>query len=544
MKKLSRNSLEDFLLIGLLLFAPLALASVHIWAYCVIAIVALIIFNLYFRNNIDSLKQTFGLSVSIGLFIFIGVVCLYIVTLPAQVVKILSPDAYRLREGYTFARPSWQTLSIYSHSTVLYLIKLITYAMVFFVIVSKIAFTKNGVISANGLCHNVRARFIAPDVMGSINRTPTERVSHAIPSERSNLSSRASEASRGIYKNNDISILPRVRSTFILFGSLTAVFSLLFHSFSDFNLHIPANALYFTVFLALVTGLSVKQDRGMFNYNFLNKLVTSMITISFIVAVFGIIFKLGGNGKIYWLIEKAGAHFGPYINYDHAAGYLEMCACLAVSCFMANIMTSSFPHIKKIKDKIIWFSSEEANKALIYLFVSVVVTVSLFLTTSRGGILSFAVALLSFFAFYTISARKKRRNRILISVFLVILLICIMAIWIGPEETIDRFHALNRMIKFFINERAILSELRPFIWTDTINLIKMYPFAGAGLGTYGYVFPAYRTFSISYGFLRYAHNDYLHFISEMGMVGGVFLLGFFIWYYRKFRDCLRRLKRY
>jgi len=37
---------EDGLFIGLLFFSPLALGSVHTWAYCLIAIVALLIFDL------------------------------------------------------------------------------------------------------------------------------------------------------------------------------------------------------------------------------------------------------------------------------------------------------------------------------------------------------------------------------------------------------------------------------------------------------------------------------------------------------------------
>jgi len=62
------------------------------------------------------------------------------------------------------------------------------------------------------------------------------------------------------------------------------------------------------------------------------------------------------------------------------------------------------------------------------------------------------------------------------------------------------------------------------------------------MGTYQYVFPKYQTFPLKWGFLEYAHQDYLHLLTEMGAAGGTFLLAFLIWYFRRFRECIRRLK--
>ena len=117
-----------------------------------------------------------------------------------------------------------------------------------------------------------------------------------------------------------------------------------------------------------------------------------------------------------------------------------------------------------------------------------------------------------------------------------------MLIWFGPEPIIERFKALHNVIRGFIREPAVLSELRPYIWKDTLTLIKDFPVSGTGLGTYSYIFPKYRTFADTYRFLRYAHNDYLQFVSEMGVVAIVFIAGFFVWYVRKVRKCLERFR--
>lgn len=492
---IKRSTVEDTLLVGLLAFAPLALASVHTWAYCTIAIASLILFNLHFLHHpgrveeSNKLIKVLKLPISIGLLAFLIINLLYIVPLPAAVIKLLSPAAYDLRKDYMLEPTLWQTLSVYSRATIGYLIKITSYIMVFLVVVSKIV-TNND----------------------KLTKTNEKRPGSS-------------------------------HFRFILLGALCSVLSILFHSLSDFNFHIPANALYFTVMLAIIAGLTTKNEQGTTkNDFFVHKLVNAIIIIAFTIAVFGILQKLSYNGKIYWTIVKPGAHFGPYVNYDHYAGYMEMCVFLAIAVFMEKIRYSSFFYLKKAKEKLIWLSSPEAGKTLIYLFIAIVMVTSLFLSTSRGGILSFSAVFLVFYFTSLISAKKSRRKRIFLAIVLVIMLITIMALWIGPEETINRFKGLNVIVRTFITERSILSEIRPYMWKDTLELIKDYWITGTGIGTYSYVFPKYRTFSIDWGFLRYAHNDYLQFIAEMGSMGFTFIAAFFIWYFRRFKECYRVLK--
>jgi len=168
-------------------------------------------------------------------------------------------------------------------------------------------------------------------------------------------------------------------------------------------------------------------------------------------------------------------------------------------------------------------------------------TASIFLCTSRGGILSFCLANILFFFLVVIKTRKNRLKRILFSVILVILLITIMVIWVGPEEWLNRFADFNRIIRAIIKEPSVLSELRPFLWKDTIKIIKDFPTLGTGLGTYCYIFPKYRTFDLAYGFLRYAHSDYLQLIAEMGIFGLFFILAFLMFFIRKYVQTVKRL---
>ncbi len=169
---------------------------------------------------------------------------------------------------------------------------------------------------------------------------------------------------------------------------------------------------------------------------------------------------------------------------------------------------------------------------------------ALFMTTSRGGILSFSGALAVFYFTCIITASKTRRKRILLTSVLIAMLIGIMLLWIGPDEIIVRFRLLHETVRFFIVEMTILSEIRPSMWKDTIVLIKDYYLSGSGLGTFGYIFPAYRTFTIEHGFLKYAHNDYLQFLSEMGVIALVLTAGFLTWFSKKFAQCIEKLKKH
>ncbi|MFC1837736.1 O-antigen ligase family protein [Thermodesulfobacteriota bacterium] len=47
----------------------------------------------------------------------------------------------------------------------------------------------------------------------------------------------------------------------ISLGSMAGIFAILCHSFIDFNLHIPANALFFTILCALVAGPSATEEK-------------------------------------------------------------------------------------------------------------------------------------------------------------------------------------------------------------------------------------------------------------------------------------------
>lgn len=478
--------LIDALLILLLTFLPLALGAVHAWSITLFAIVAVIIFNLLLFQPNFSFKKLFSFPVVILSGIFLFYLFFQLIPLPPGFLKVISPNTYKLYVDYSLTYPwinNWRPLSIYPWLTLSELIKLISCGLIFLVILY-----------------------------------------------RSSLQSKTQEIKDSEYAS----------MSYLQLGCLTGILAILLHSLVDFNLHITANAFYFTVLLGLAVAISRKEEG--IDKKFILKITNAIIFIGFIISIFSIVYKLSGCEKIYWIIEKDGGHFGPYINYDHYAGFMSMCSSLAIASFMAKVRYSSFFSIKGLKNKLAWFSTKEASYALRQLFYLIVMIGSLFYSSSRGGILTFIIAILIFYFLVIIKTKSSRRGRLIFFFILMVLLSITVIFWIGPDATFTKFGELNSMVRSIIHEPSVLSEIRPEIWSDSVKILPDFYLMGTGFGTFPSIFPKYRTHEWRDRFLRYAHCDYLQLVSETGIMGWIFIIGFLIYFVRLYALTLRKLK--
>lgn len=68
------------------------------------------------------------------------------------------------------------------------------------------------------------------------------------------------------------------------------------------------------------------------------RVIVTIIGVGFFLAVFAIIHKYSSNGKLYWIRETAqgGEPFGPYVNRNHFAGYMEIALPLTIGYILAQ----------------------------------------------------------------------------------------------------------------------------------------------------------------------------------------------------------------
>ena len=213
--------------------------------------------------------------------------------------------------------------------------------------------------------------------------------------------------------------------------------------------------------------------------------------LGFVVSVFGILQYLTFNGKLYWVRELTygGIPFGPYVNRNHFAGLMELLIPLAL--------------VPLVLGKV-----RRERLAVVALF-AVMPIAALFLSASRGGIVSFFVqfALLTY-----LLLRRRGVTKHLLAVSTVLLAALMIVSWLGVGRLLQRFSSLQTL-EVTEGKRAAMRRGAWHIFLD-------HPLAGTGLGTLQIVYPPYETLYDA-KVVNHAHNDYLEALAETGVLGGL-----------------------
>lgn len=244
-----------------------------------------------------------------------------------------------------------------------------------------------------------------------------------------------------------------------------------------------------TIMAFLLALFSLREKRDF------EKAILVLAVLGFVLAVFGIIQKGTWNGKLYWVREltQGGLPFGPYVNRNHFAGFMNMIIFLCLgSAFTAG-----------------WIEKKAALA-----FLSVVMATALFFSLSRAGIISFfaGVATFSFVVF----AKSVSRRR-LIPVMLFVLAVTVYLLSLGVTPVLERFA-----------QREVSQEDRLVVWQGTLAAFRDFPVFGSGLGTFKHVFRIYQPDGLR-AYFDHAHNDYLEYLLEGG-IAGVFVGAFFLFF--------------
>ena len=217
----------------------------------------------------------------------------------------------------------------------------------------------------------------------------------------------------------------------------------------------------------------------------------------------------------YKKLFSPGSVTGTFVNRSHLSGYLEMIIPLAVGLVIARMNLLTFG-LKGFREKFQLWTSKGILVNVLLLAAAVVMALGVVLSNSRSGlvVLVFAVFLflgLSVLDYSRVGFRQPWAGK---SVRAVVLAVTALAVWIGVGSTIQRF-ALD----------DLLHEDRPLYWSNTAGIVADFPLFGTGLGTFASVYSAYEKRGGTEMRLVHAHNDYLEYLSELGVVGALLLFG-------------------
>jgi O-antigen ligase len=226
-------------------------------------------------------------------------------------------------------------------------------------------------------------------------------------------------------------------------------------------------------------------------------LIWFLMSFGFAVAIFGILQQFTFNGKLYWFREMrfGGIPFGPYVNRNHFAGFAEMV-----------IPVSLVPLL---------MGRVRRERWLIVTLFALLPIGALFLSASRGGIISFGAELVTIGI--AVALRRTGGKHILAGA-LVLLAAFLFVSWLGVRQILDRFASMQSL--------EVTAGKRGSMRQDTWAIFRDHGISGTGLGTLQIVFPAYETLYDG-KIVNHSHNDYVEALAETGIIGGL-LCGSFL----------------
>jgi len=185
---------------------------------------------------------------------------------------------------------------------------------------------------------------------------------------------------------------------------------------------------------------------------------------------------------------------GTYPVKNHFAGLLEMSLPFALA-YAAAALRKDNPSSP--------LSGAAALRAGFGFWAAALIIVGILSSLSRMGLVAGVVSLLAMGALVLAAALPGRKRWFMLLAWGVAVVLAFA--FLSPVQLILRFSEVS-------------SEGRLDVWKDTLHLIAAFPLFGTGLGGYESAFEKFKTS----GFVStqdYAHNDYLQFFAELGLIG-------------------------
>jgi O-antigen ligase len=223
-----------------------------------------------------------------------------------------------------------------------------------------------------------------------------------------------------------------------------------------------------------------------------------LLSLGFAVSLFGILQHFTFNGKLYWVreLQFGGIPFGPYVNRNHFAGLMEL---LIPPGLAIPIL-----------------GAERRDQLPLVTLFTLLPIGALFLSASRGGIISFAAEIV-FLAILIVA--RRREKKVLGAAALILTLAAILVSWLGIGRALDRF-ATYKKLETSEGRRVEMSH-------DSLRIFHDHRVLGTGIGTLQEVFPLYET-DYDGLIVNHSHNDYAEALAETGVVGGLCAVVFLV----------------
>ena len=227
--------------------------------------------------------------------------------------------------------------------------------------------------------------------------------------------------------------------------------------------------------------------------------VYSLALLGVALALFGVYQKARFGNVLYGRFQvPSGSPYGPFVNHNHFAGFVEACGLLSLGTALGT-------------------ARRNPSLALLLGGASGLIGISLVLSHSRGGLIAASAGVV---VLAVLSRREESRGHRWIVGGVVVAVALFLAAF-APASLSERLSTLG-------NPRQDSSiQFRLDLWSDSTGLFADSPVVGTGLGTYASVIPGYRT-GIDETRAEFAESDWFQLACETGLLGLFLTIGFLV----------------
>lgn len=255
----------------------------------------------------------------------------------------------------------------------------------------------------------------------------------------------------------------------------------------------------------------------------LRKVVLLIIIFGAALAFFGILQRLADPDSIYGIRNSPQSlTFGPFGNQHHFAALMEMTGGVTIGLLFGR-------------------DTSREHKFLLVI-AALLMAIALVLTSSRGGIISFAGVIMFLAAANFLPEKRGRKRgrtekRADLKRLLVLTALCVGfvllvfggVLFLGGDQSLLRGIGLTG--------QTDVTSGRSHFWAVALKIFLAHPIIGAGLEAFGAAYTQFDSYNGLYR-VEQAHNDYLQTLADAGILGFICVASFI---YLLFKESLERI---
>lgn len=255
-------------------------------------------------------------------------------------------------------------------------------------------------------------------------------------------------------------------------------------------------------------------------------LIAAVIASASANAIVGLYIFFGGSGADHLVIlGRYFRAFGTFGQPNPFGGFMGIALPIALMCAAGKVYQIALSYRARRRP-----DSRRVAELATIAFVLAILLAALLASWSRGAWLGFSASLVVML----IALPRRLAKGISYAIALAALFLSLWFVGLLPRSVLSRLTTAAtdlitvsdvRGIEFYPWNYAVVERIAH--WQAAVSMAQAHPFVGAGLGNYAEAYEDYRLINWEEP-LGHAHNLYLNFLAETGVVGLVAYLAFWL----------------